>query len=278
MPSIPLRKRVANIVSPLRPMPRAGTRMRPGYLVVGTKRGGSTSFADWLEQHPAVAPCLAKKGTHYFDTNFRRGRAWYAGRFERSSAGYQVTGEASPYYMFHPLAAERIKAELPDVKLIAVLRDPVDRLLSHYRYEVERGHETETLERALDLEDSRLAGEIERLHGDASYEGYSYRHFSYLHRGHYAEQLAHLLTYFAPEQLLILQSEHMFSHPNEALATAWRFLGLDPFHLDSLTPLNATKSRPDIDKDTFRWLSDYYRQRNELLYALPGVDWRWPAH
>lgn len=278
MPATALRKRVANILSPLRPMPRAGTRMRPGYLVVGTKRGGSTSFADWLEQHPAVAPCLAQKGTHYFDTNFRRGRAWYASRFEKTSAGFQITGEASPYYMFHPLAAERIKTELPDVKLIAVLREPVDRLLSHYRYEVERGHETETLGRALDLEDTRLAGEVERLRGHAAYEGYNYRHYSYLHRGHYAEQLAHLHTLFAPENMLILQSENMFAHPNETLAKAWQFLGLKPFHLDHLVPLNATKSRPDVDDGTLRWLRDYYRERNESLYALPGVDWRWSTY
>lgn len=273
-----MRKRVANILSPLRPMPRAGSRMRPDYLVVGTKRGGSTSFADWLEQHPAVAPCLAQKGTHYFDTNFRRGRAWYASRFEKSSAGYGVTGEASPYYMFHPLAPERIKAELPDVKIIAVLRDPVDRLLSHYRYEVERGHEREPLERALDLEDTRLAGEVERLSQDASYEGYRYRHFSYLHRGHYAEQITHLHTLFAPENLLVLQSEHMFAHPNETLASAWPFLGLEPFHVADLAPLNATKTRPDVDDDMLERLREYYRQRNESLYALPGIDWRWPSH
>ena len=272
-----MRKRVADLVWPLRPMPRAGTRMRPGYLVIGTKRGGSTSFADWLEQHPDVAPCLAQKGTHYFDTNYRRGRAWYASRFEKSSAGFQITGEASPYYMFHPLAAERIKTELPDVKLIAVLREPVERLLSHYRYEVERGHETEPLATALDLEDARLAGEVERLRTDASYEGYRYRHFSYLHRGHYAEQLAHFHTLFAPENVLVLRSEQMFAHPNETLATAWRFLGVEPVRLDHLVPLNATTSRPDTDDATLRRLRDYYRPRNEALYALAGVNWRWPT-
>jgi len=270
-----LKKRVANTLSPLRPMPRLGTRMRPDYLVVGTKRGGSTSFADWLEQHPSVAPCLAQKGTHYFDTNYLRGRAWYASRFEKVKAGYQVTGEASPYYMFHPLAADRIKHELPEVKIIAVLREPVDRLLSHYRYEIERGHETECLERALSLEESRLAGEVERLRTDASYEGYAYRHFSYLHRGHYADQLAHLQTLFPLENILVLQSEQMFAAPNETLASAWRFLGLDPVHLGHLTPLNATSTRPDIDGDTLAMLHDYYAPLNEALYAMPGVDWRW---
>jgi hypothetical protein len=259
-------------------MPRAGSRMRPDYLVVGTKRGGSTSFADWLEQHPQVAPCLARKGTHYFDTNHRRGRAWYASRFAKVSAGYRVTGEASPYYMFHPLAADRIKQELPDVKIIAVLREPVDRLLSQYRYEVERGHETESLERALDLEDARIAGEIDRLRTDQNYDGYAYRHFSYLHRGHYAEQLLHLQERFPVENMLILQSEDMFRQPNETLATAWRFLGLEPVHLDHLTPLNATSTRPDIPDEILTRLRDYYQPRNEALYAVPGVDWRWPEY
>lgn len=277
MPVPSLRTRAANVLAPLRPMPRAGSRMRPDYLVIGTKRGGSTSFANWLEQHPEVAPCLARKGTHYFDTNFRRGRAWYASRFERSDAGYRVTGEASPYYMFHPLSAQRISDELPGVKLIAVLREPVDRLLSHYRYEVERGHESESLETALDLEESRLEGEVERLRRDPSYEGYRYRHFSYLHRGHYAEQLAHVHTLFPPENVLVLHSEQMFAQPNETLATAWRFLGLEPVHLDHLVPLNATTARPDVDEATLQRLRAYYAPRNEALYALPGVDWRWPS-
>lgn len=264
------------MVAPLRPMPRSGTRLRPSYLVVGTKRGGSTSFADWLEQHPEISPCLARKGTHYFDTNYQRGPAWYASRFEKAGGGQRVTGEASPYYMFHPLAAQRIKAELPDVKLIAVLREPVDRLLSHYRYEVERGHEHETLERALDLEDSRLDGEVERLCRDPGYEGYRYRHFSYLHRGHYADQVAHLHTYFDPENVLLIQSEQMFAEPNETLAKAWRFLGLEPHRLSHLEALNATTSRPAVDEATLHRLRDHYRPWNEALYALPGVDWRWP--
>ncbi len=172
--------------------------------------------------------------------------------------------------MFHPLAPERIKAELPDVKLIAVLREPVDRLLSHYRYEVERGHETETLERALDLEESRLAGEVERLRTDVTYEGYPYRHYSYLHRGHYAEQIAHLHTLFAPEDVLVLQSEQMFADPNGTLARAWRFLGLEPVHLDHLVPLNATATRPDVDEATLQRIRDYYAPRNERCTPCPA--------
>jgi len=271
------RQRVGTLVAPLTPMPRAGTRLRPTYLVVGTKRGGSTSFADWLEQHPDVAPCRARKGTHYFDTNYPRGRSWYATRFEKSGGGHRITGEASPYYMFHPLAAERIKAELPDVKLIAVLREPVDRLLSHYRYEVERGHEMETLERALDLEEARLDGEVERLRLDPAYEGYRYRHFSYLHRGHYADQVAHLHAHFDPANVLLIQSEQMFAAPNETLARAWRFLGLEPHEPTHSEALNATTSRPDVEESTLQRLRDYYMARNEALYALEGVDWRWPT-
>jgi hypothetical protein len=133
---------------------RAGARltgaspMQPAFLIVGGKRCGSTSFYEYVVRHPSVVASRVKKGTHYFDVNFPRGLPWYLSKFptqprwnsERSAR--LITGEASPYYMFHPLAPARIAAALPNVRLMAVLRDPVERAWSHYRYSVQRGFET----------------------------------------------------------------------------------------------------------------------------------------
>lgn len=153
-----LRRTVGTVAASVRPKWTARARMRPGYLIIGTKRGGSTSLAAWVSQHPQTAPCLSNKGTHFFDINYPRGPQWYFSRFEKPRDGWRTTGEASPYYMYHPAAPERIATTLPEVKLIAVLRDPVERAWSQYRYEVSRGNETETFERALDLEPERLRG------------------------------------------------------------------------------------------------------------------------
>ncbi|MEJ7706836.1 MAG: sulfotransferase domain-containing protein [Nocardioidaceae bacterium] len=250
--------------------------MRPGYLIVGTKRGGTTSLAAWVYQHPQVAPCRNNKGTHYFDINYWRGPKWYFSRFEKPRDGWTITGEASPYYMYHPAGAERIAATLPEVKLIAVLRDPVERAWSQYRYEVARGHETESVERALELEPERIRGERERLMADPKYPGMPYRHNGYLERGHYAEQLERIYAKFPRDQMLVLCSEEMYRDPNGQLARVWKFLDLDPMDsLEGTQARNANLTSENVPPAIRELLSEYYRPLNEELYELTGIDFGW---
>jgi Sulfotransferase domain len=261
--------------------------MRPEYLIVGTKRGGTTALAAWVNQHPQVAPSRSNKGTHYFDINYPRGPQWYFSRFEKPRDGWLITGEASPYYMYHPAAPQRIAATLPDVKLIAVLRDPVERAWSHYNYEVIRGHESETFERALDLEPQRLSGERERLLSDPAYPGLSYRHHGYLERGHYAEQLGLIYAEFPRDRVLVLTSEQMRTEPHALLTRVWEFLGVEQVQLESLADYNELlkkKAEPNRDAnhrtrslppELRTRLSDYYRPWNEKLTDLTGTDFGW---
>lgn len=271
-----IRRASADLLAPLRPLLSRGQRMTPGFLVVGTKRGGSTSAYHWIAQHPAVAPCHTRKGTHYFDVNFGRGPSWYLSGFDKPSSRWLITGEASPYYMFHPLAPQRIAQMLPDVKLIAVLRDPVTRAWSHHQYEYARGTEHLGFAEALEREDERLAGEEERMRAHPSYESYEHRHHAYLHRGHYAAQLTTLLDLFSREQLLVLQSEAMFADPHGQLARVWDFLGLPPARLEGLKAMKAG-SYDAMPGDTAEWLQRYYAPHNDKLYSLPGIDFRWEA-
>jgi len=250
--------------------------MEPSYLVVGTKRGGSTSTAHWIAKHPHVAPCRTRKGTHYFDVNFDRGERWFRSGFERPRPPWKITGEASPYYMFHPLAPGRIAETLPAVRLIVVLREPVARAWSHYQHEVALGTESLPFEIALDREPNRLEGEEERLVADSSYESFEHRHHSYLARGHYAEQLSRLLDLFPSDQLLVLQSEKLFADPHDQLNRVWDFLGLERVRLDGLKPLKSG-SYGALPNDIRARLQTYYADRNESLYALPGIDFRWPS-
>ncbi|HET8640542.1 MAG TPA: sulfotransferase domain-containing protein, partial [Pseudonocardiaceae bacterium] len=150
----------------------ADGRLRPGFLIVGAQRCGTTSLFKTLSQHPAVLPAVFHKGVHYFDTGYHHGLAWYLGHFptvraaeavRRQHGVPAVTGESSPYYMFHPLAPQRIAADLPGVRLLVLLRDPVERAYSAHAHELARGYETEAFETALELEPARVAGERERL-------------------------------------------------------------------------------------------------------------------
>jgi len=258
-----------------------GTPMLPAFLIVGGKRCGSTSLYEYVIRHPAVVPSRAKKGTHYFDVNFGRGLTWYRSkfpteaRFGRDRAERRITGEASPYYMFHPLAPARIFVTLPEVRLIAALRDPVERLWSHYRYSVARGFETLPIMEALDREPERLAGEVERIEADPAYQSYAHRHHTYLARGHYAEQVEALHRLFGPERLLVLQSEALFAAPDDTLRRVFRFLDLDDGPV--LGPLSVYKAGRDqtLPADVRARLEAYYAGPNDQLYALPGIDFRW---
>lgn len=264
------------VLAPFRTMTSRG-RMTPSYLVIGTKRGGSTALAAWICRHPQVAPCRSGKGTHYFDVNHARGRAWFLSRFPRQRLPWRVTGEASPYYMFHPLALRRIKETLPDVLLVVVLREPVSRAWSQFQRETDTGHETLSFAEALAAEDRRLEGEVERMLADPAYESFEHRHHSYRARGRYAEQLRAVYDLFPREQVLVLQSEALYDDPNAELEKVWDHLGLDHVRLDGLAVVKPSTPREDKPEAEMDQLRDYYASMNEELYAMPGVDFRWPV-
>jgi hypothetical protein len=251
-----------------------GVRMLPTFLIVGAKRSGSTSLFEYVSSHPGVSPCHVKKGTHYFDVNFGRGWGWFRSSFPVAVPG-KITGEASPYYMFHPLAATRIAAALPEARLIAVLRDPVTRAHSHYQYERRRGFEDLSLDEALDREEERLAGEAERMVADPTYASFEHRHHAYLARGRYAEQLEAIRGLFPAERLLVVQSEAMFADPNAAIGRVWDFLGLPQHTLGQVQAFKAG-SYDSMPERALARLGAYYAEPNERLYALPGINFRWP--
>lgn len=271
-----LRRTMATIAAPIRPMLRRDEPMTPGFLVVGTKRGGSTSIYHWIAQHPQVAPCRTRKGTHFFDVNHGRGESWFRSAFESRRHPWRVTGEGSPYYMFHPHSMLWIKETLPDVRLIAVLRDPVARAWSHHQYEVQNGRETLGFEAALDAEPRRTAGEEHLILLDPSHVSDEHRYHTYLARGRYAEQVVRILDHFPREQLLVLQSEALFADPHGQLQRVWDFLGLGQVRLDGLKPMKQGRGR-SIPPSAVARLEEYYAPLNEQLYALPGIDFRWDA-
>src|SRR4051794_34423132 len=119
-------------------------RMTPSFLIVGAQRCGTTTLHLALKEHPQVVLHRLHKGVNYFDVNYARGEEWYRAHFPLApyarartlgAGGPAHTGESSGYYMFHPLAAERIGHDLPPVKVIALVRDPVERAGAAYRHQ-----------------------------------------------------------------------------------------------------------------------------------------------
>ena len=256
----------------------ADHRLRPSFLLLGASRAGTPALFRALTDHPQLVRPPVNKGVHYFDLNYARGWRWYMGHFplqfgaqKRAVDRPTVTFEASGYYLFHPFAAERIAADLPDAKLVVMVRDPVARAHSAWKRETARGFEWEPFERALDLEDERLQGEIERMRQDVNYESFCHRHHSYRSRGEYVDQLERILSLMPREQLHVIVSEEFFENPQEVYDGLLAFLGLAPHAPPSFKVHNASASipLPDLLRTRLRRHFGPYDARLESLLGRP---------
>jgi hypothetical protein len=261
----------------------AGRRQLPSFILVGAQRAGTTSLFRALVSHPLIYSANFHKGVNYFDVNYARDFAWYRGHFpttaglrkrSRDIAGEPVTFEASGYYMFHPCAAQRLARHLPEVRILAMLRDPVERAYSAHKHELARGFETESFERALELENERLAGQVDRMLADPGYQSFSHRHHAYLHRGQYAEQLLRLRQFFPADRVHVIESESFFERPETTYAGVLDFLGLPPVLPDRFDRWNARPSSPMPDATRIR-LRQHFRSHDVSLAALLGREPAW---
>jgi hypothetical protein len=253
----------------------SGARTLPAFLMVGTQRGGTTSLFRALAAHPDTAPPNLHKGVHYFDVNYGRGQGWYRGHFPIRQ-GSRMAFESAGYYMHHPLAPERIAADLPGVKLLALLRDPVERAYSAHKHELARGFETEpSFERALELEPERIAGEAERIRSEPGYLSHSHRHHSYLDRGHYDEQLTLLHDLFGRDRVHVAYAEDFFGEPEPCFDAILDFLGLERWRPESFERHNARPGSPLPEPLRLR-LREHFAPHDERLAALLGEvpPWR----
>ncbi len=267
----PLRRLRANyrtLTAPLRGLPSA--------LIIGAQRSGTTSLFNYLVRHPDVLSPLGKE-IHYFDLHYARGVKWYRGRFPyryRLRRG-ALTLDASPYYMMHPQAPERAARLLPDAKLIALLRNPVDRAFSHYQHELRDGRETLSFGEAIEKEPERLAREEERLRADPGYYSFNHRRYSYLLRGQYIEQLRRWVEHFPRSRLLVLQSERLFRDPAAAVGAVHEFLGLRPHRGETYKPFFQGRYDREMPLELRRRLVAYFEPYNRELYQWLGEEFDW---
>ncbi|HEU4450782.1 MAG TPA: sulfotransferase domain-containing protein [Gaiellaceae bacterium] len=291
----------------IRPGPRfrlatGRARILPSFLVLGAQRAGTTTLFDHLLRHPDVRGPHAggdevewrRKEVHFFDERFWRGLDWYRSffplaasrRIARLRGGDLVAGEATPYYLFHPLVPERVAKTIPEVGLIALLRDPVERAYSHYQMMRRTGREKLSFAEALAAEEERLASAVELAAGeeegafgdDRRRRHHHHRHRAYFARGLYAEQLERWLAHFPREQLLVLLAEDLFARPSAVCEDVVAFLGLRPHDLTARSSRATTASpgRPWSKRQTrnraaYEAISPEVRARLEQRYAEPNA-------
>lgn len=257
--------------------------MTPNFMVIGGQRCGTTTIFKLLSEHPQILRPPVEKGTDYFTLHYDQSFDWYRSHFalaaphpvRRAKSTSAVAFEACTYYMFHPLALERITHDLPGIKLVAMLRDPVERAYSAYKHEFARGFETESsFMRALELEDSRLDGEFEKIAADVSYESIPHRHHAYRHRGQFDEQLERAYSLFPAEQIHVMDSGLFFTDPAGEYRRLVEFLQLDPYEPAAFPRYNARPGAP-IPEDARDFLTEHYRSHNARLATLMGRRPSW---
>jgi len=261
-------------------------RVLPDFLIVGTKRGGTTSLWNWLDGHPQVLSMFPKprglKSTDYFFSASQRGERWYRSHFHTaayralaaSRRGPVVNGEASPYYMYGPHVPRHLAQAVPDARIIVLLRDPVERAYSHYQERRQQGAETLSFADALDAEESRVAEHRDRLLDNPDLYSAEVDFFSYRDRGVYLPQVQRLYAAYPSEQVLVLRSEDLYTEPQTAFDTACDFLGISRHPLVRPKRHNEIKRLP-MDRAVREELREFYRPHNEALFAFLGRDFGW---
>lgn len=254
-------------------------RVLPEVIIIGAQKSGTTSLFEYLKNHPRLSASY-KKEVHFFDgglnpkvDDFNKGIKWYKTHFPlKFINNKKIAYEASPLYIFNPLVPERIYNQIPKAKLIVVLRNPVERAISHYFHEKRQGRETLQITGAMKQEEQRLE-EVIKI---KDYKSNAFIHASYKSRGIYHEQLNRYYALFPKENLLVLNSDELFKQPLETLKTVYEFLGIEDYSDSAnLKPQNIGSNRSKVDNSVYQLLETYFAEHNEKLFQLIGKRFDW---
>lgn len=253
-------------------------RSLPDFIIIGAQKSGTTSLFGYLSQHPQLVPSFEKE-VLFFDggsdpsvDSYKKGASWYRAHFPWGKSIYRKSFEASPRYIFNPLVPQRIAQLMPEVKLIALLRNPTERALSHYFHQVRAGREQLSIHEALQKEEERLGAAISEM----DYKNSAFIYYSYKARGLYKEQLERYFRYFPMGQMLVMSSEAFFAEPASCLRRIYEFVGVDAdFKVSDLRPLNVSHNRVKVDEGVYEYLDDFFRLPNQGLYDKIGDDFGW---
>lgn len=220
------------------------------FLIIGAQKSGTTSLYRYLSAHPAIYMPPGKELAFFSDPEkVRKGIDHYLDNYFADAPGDTLIGEASPQYMCADGVAPAIAAALPNVKLIAILRNPVTRAYSHYRMAVRRQIEPRDFDRCID--ELLAGGTGQGVHLDMDRD--------FVRLGEYGRILAGYLTYFGRDQIKVVFTEDLRDDPNAVLSDTFRFLGVDP---DFRAEIMGTRFHQGGTR-RFTWL--------ERFSNLPGV-------
>ncbi|GFZ91748.1 tetratricopeptide repeat-containing sulfotransferase family protein [Okeania sp. KiyG1] len=243
----------------------------PNFIIIGAQKSGTTSLENYIAQNPHVIPAI-KKETHFWYRDFNKGINWYLAHFPPIPKSENfITGEATPNYLENHQAAERIYNVFPEVKLLVILRNPIDRAFSQYHHWIRLNWEDRSFETAINSELEILRKNPEKPEGD---KNYWQKPGNYIGRGIYIEFINKWLTVFPREQLLILKGENLYEKPVETMKQVFEFLGMPEHQLSEYRKLNPGSYSP-INNQMRQRLSEYFQPHNQRLEEYLGMQFDW---
>ena len=220
------------------------------FIICGTQKGGTTALDAYFREHPEI--CMAnQKEVHYFDNekHFANGVPNYSKyhAFFSPKKTHKVLGEATPIYMYWNESPKRIFEYNNKIKIIIILRSPIDRAYSHWNMERSRNADSMSFKEAIDAERERCREALP----------YQHRVYSYVDRGHYLDQLRRIWAYFPKERVLILKNEDLKQNVYATLNQVADFLGVS--HFNNIDNKNV-HSRP--------YVSHMSREERDFLKSI----------
>ncbi len=256
---------------------------KPDFLIIGGEKCGTTSLYEYLIKHPHILSAKGKE-VYYFDYKFQNGFGWYKTFFPKILTKKFIgliknkkilSGEATPRYLNHPHAPKRISKLLPNVKIIILLRNPIDRAFSHYNMESAIGREKLSFKDAIEHEDERITSEYNKMKHNENYYGRKYYWYSHAEAGMYMKHLKQWIDLFPRNQFLIVRSEDLFEKTTETYNNVLEFLGLTYYELSGYKKFKERQYSEKLDPDLRKKLSAFFQPHNEELYKFLEKDFAW---
>jgi len=254
----------------------------PDFLIIGAAKSGTTSLYSNLIKHPQIFSAMRKE-LDFFNQRYHYGnllyRSFYPTIFTKFYQNYikknkMITGEASAGYLPNLYTARRIHELIPEIKLIVILRNPVDRAYSGYNHNFHVGGETLSFEVALNKERERTdEGEKKMLANEKYYSSERFR-YGYCYAGQYSVHLKNWFKLFSKKQFLILDFNQLKTEPQGLLNNVFEFLEASKFKVKNQSALNVTKYSK-MNSVTREKLINYYKPYNQELFNLIDMKFDW---
>ncbi|MGB7059600.1 MAG: sulfotransferase domain-containing protein [Geitlerinemataceae cyanobacterium] len=250
-------------------------KRQPNFLIIGVGKGGTTSLYNYMIQHPKILPAIRKEIGISGHKPYQKSLELYLSHFPPIPSQEDfLTGEAGTGYFITPVA-QKVKSLFPNVKIIVIFRNPVERFISEYNHHVKHGQEKRSIEEIISSQIEILSEDIQQVILENKIKNWEILSPGYLVTGLYIYFLKRWMSVFPREQFLILQSENFFVNPQNTLKFVFDFLKLQDYQLANYTKYNTGNNKASISENDRRLLSDFFRPYNYQLEDYLNMSFHW---